>query len=309
MLIDLHAHTTASDGLHGAAELVAMARARGIVVLALTDHDTAAGVRALAGVELPDGIEVVAGIEVTAQHAGREVHVLGYFIDPHHPRLLDFEQERQQLRRWRLERMVAQLQQAGIDIALEEVLALRGGGGAPGRPHVARVLVAKGYATGMRDCFTRLLLPGGPGYVGYRRPEVAQAVGLVRAAGGVPILAHPGLDGLEALLEELVQSGIAGVEAYHSAHDSGTAGRLAGWAQARGLLVTGGSDFHGLGLEEGGALGEAACPREQFERLRRWASSRGRVQAAGDAGSQPAGGVPPGPAAWPRGRDAAGTPG
>jgi predicted metal-dependent phosphoesterase TrpH len=281
-MIDLHVHTTASDGVHSPREVLGLALERGLTVLGITDHDTAAGVRQALRDGVPEGLELVAGIEVTAECGGRELHVLGYFIDPDHPRILAFEQRRRDLRRWRLERMVAQLRDAGMDITLDEVFAQGGGEGAPGRPHVARVLVAKGYAASMRDCFDRLLLPGGPGYVGYERPSVREAAEIIDAAGGVAVVAHPALDDLDAMLDAMMADGLVGLEVYHSAHTPEDTARYERFARARGLVQTGGSDFHGVGLEEGASIGSVTCPHECFEELRVRAAAAAAATESGD---------------------------
>ncbi|RME74471.1 MAG: PHP domain-containing protein [Planctomycetota bacterium] len=274
-MIDLHVHTTASDGLHAPREVVALAARAGADVIAITDHDTAAGARALglgtsgARSRTIDGVEVVAGIEVTASAQQLEVHVLGYFIDASDPSVLRFESERAARRRARLERMVRQLAAAGFPIAIEEVFEQTGGEGAPGRPHVARALVARGHVRSTREAFERLLLPGCPGYVAYERPSVREAASLITGAGGVAVLAHPGLDRLVDRIEQLVGEGLCGIEVRHSAHDPDVTEAFDRLAQARGWLRTGGSDFHGLAVEEGGAIGSVPCPRGWFEALRR----------------------------------------
>jgi predicted metal-dependent phosphoesterase TrpH len=269
MLIDLHTHTTASDGLLAPRELLERARAAGVGALAITDHDTAAGVReALAG-PVPDGLELVPGIEVSSEVGERDLHVLGYFVDPQAASLLEFEEERRRLRVERLSRMVERLRAAGMEVTIEEVLAQPGGDGAPGRPHVARTLIRKGYARTMGEVFERILGKGGPGFVPVEKPGAAEAAALISGAGGVPVVAHAALDGVEAALDELVAAGIRGIEVWHPDHDAARRARFAAYAEARGLVVTGGSDYHGEGRKDGGALGGTSCPPEALDALRR----------------------------------------
>jgi hypothetical protein len=269
MRTDLHTHTTASDGLLAPAALLERAARAELAAIAITDHDTAAGVReALAGPR-PPGLEVIAGIEVSAEHGERELHVLGYFIDPHAECLREFEESRRRLRVERLARIVERLQGAGMAITLEDVHAQPGGDGAPGRPHVARALVAKGYAKTMGEVFQRILSRDGPGHVPVEKPAAGAAAELIERAGGVAVIAHAALDGLDGVLDELVASGMRGIEVFHPDHDEAARARYEAYARRKGLLVTGGSDYHGEGRKDGGALGGTSCPPEHVEALRR----------------------------------------
>jgi predicted metal-dependent phosphoesterase TrpH len=267
-MIDLHTHTTASDGLLTPEALLAKAQECRLRAIAITDHDTAHGVRQALAAPPPAGLEVIAGIEVSSFVGERELHVLGYFLDPSAPVLLAYEEERAAARTERLRRIIDQLRAAGIDVTMEEVLAEPGGEGAPGRPHVARVLLKKGYASSMADCFQRILGRSGPGYVPYPKPEAREAAALIAAAGGIPVIAHAALDGLEVHLDELVAKGMRGIEVWHPDHAPEARERFAAYAREHGLLVTGGSDFHGEGRKDGGALGGTGCPPEALEELR-----------------------------------------
>ncbi|MHC4391837.1 MAG: PHP domain-containing protein [Planctomycetota bacterium] len=254
--------------------LLELAHRSGVSVLGITDHDTAAGVRALTaaraeGLDATSGaVEVVAGIEVSSGIGRSELHVLGYFIDPAHERLLAFEAERRASRHNRIARMVERLNAEGLPITMDEVHGEVGGDGAPGRPHLARALIKRGHAASVRDCFDRLLLEGGPGYVPYEKPSPANTCELIRAIGGVPIVAHPGLDGVHQHLDALIEAGAAGLEVWHSAHSEAESERFLAFCEARGVLATGGSDFHGVGQKEGGGVGSVHCPPERFERLK-----------------------------------------
>jgi hypothetical protein len=269
--VDLHAHTTASDGLLTPAALLERAVEAGLATIAMTDHDTAAGVREVQGLPggVPGGLEVIPGIEVSAYVGDRDLHVLGFFIDPRAAALLEYEEERRVQRTERLKQIVAGLQAGGLAITLDEVYAQPGGDSAPGRPHVARVLIAKGYGSTMGDVFKRLLGKGGPGYVPYPKPEAGEAVTLIKAAGGLAVIAHPGLDDLDGHLDALVDKGMAGIEVFHPEHDAAARARYHAFADRRGIAVSGGSDFHGDGKKDGGALGGTPLEPSYLLALRR----------------------------------------
>jgi 3',5'-nucleoside bisphosphate phosphatase len=274
LIIDLHTHTTASDGLLSPQALIERARERSLDVIGITDHDTAAGVREALAYRASEGLEIIPGIEVSSSVGDRELHMLGYFIDPHAVSLRRFEQERRALRVARLEKIVAQLRAAGMNVTLEDVHAQPGGDGAPGRPHVARALVKKGYAKTMGEVFDRILSKHGPGHVPVEKPEAAEAVKLIREAGGVPVVAHAALDKLDPFLDELVEKGIAGIEVWHPDHDAAARARYEEYARAKGLVMTGGSDYHGEGRKDGGSLGGTPCPPGCLQALRRAAECR-----------------------------------
>jgi len=271
-VIDLHTHTTASDGLLEPAALLDRAHQNGVTTLAITDHDTAAALRELAGRALP--LELIAGIEVSSSVGESELHILGYFLDPFDEGVLAYEAERKRIRETRIARMVEQLARNGIPITIEDVRAEMQGGGNPGRPHLARALVKKGLAKDTRDCFDRLLTPGGPGFVAYEKVSAAEGVALIGRAGGVAVIAHPALDGVHAHLDALRPLGFRGIEVWHSAHTPADQARFEAYAREHGLVMTGGSDFHGPGLKEGADVGGVACAPAALEALRR-AAGRG----------------------------------
>lgn len=261
MLIDLHCHTTASDGTLSPVELIELAAQRGVDVIAVTDHDTVAGVAEAAEAGLHAGIRVVAGIELSTR-AERSCHVLGYFVDPASPALSETLVELREERMDRMRRMVSRLCELGYELTIDEVLA-QAHGAIVARPHVARALVERGYIARVSDAFTAALIAdGGRADVPRRQPSPAAGIELIRAAGGVAVLAHPGLahhlgthDPVStALIEELVGSGLAGIEVDHPDHPPDVRDRLRALADRLGLVATGGSDFHG---ETGRIL--AAC--------------------------------------------------
>jgi predicted metal-dependent phosphoesterase TrpH len=248
--IDLHTHSTASDGSLSPAELVKAAARAGLKAVALTDHDTIDGLEEalLAGQGLD--LEVVAGVEISIEVGLKGgAHLVGLWVRPGHPGLREGLTRLQEARRQRNPRMLAKLNELGLKLSMEDVLA-QAGGGQVGRPHFARALVDKGLASTVGEVFSRWLGAGAAAYVPKERMSPAEGIGLVRAAGGVPVLAHPGLldldrPGLESLLRKLKGLGLEGLEAYYSEHDQATRRSLESLAARLGLAVSGGSDFHG----------------------------------------------------------------
>jgi predicted metal-dependent phosphoesterase TrpH len=240
--IDLHVHSTASDGTDSPTDLVGQAAAAGLDVVALTDHDTDAGL-AEAAAALPAGMTLVPGTEISC---ALHIHLLAYLYDPAEPGLAAELRRLRHARYNRGRRMVARLQELGVPVQWDAVLALAGG--APvGRPHVANALVNAGVAS-YAEAFTDSWLGhGGPAYVGKVALDPAYVVGLVRAAGGVAVCAHPGgRKGVaDATLAAMAAAGLTGIEVSHPEHDAPTRRRLRGLASELGLLVTGGSDYHG----------------------------------------------------------------
>ena len=244
MIADLHVHSTASDGTLSPSELVTRAVARGVRVLAITDHDSVEGLPEGALTAAAAGIRFVPGVELSSVHEGSDVHVLGYFVDARDPQLRAHLEDLRAARRRRAEGIVTALQEAGYAVTIDEVLALSDGG-AVGRSHVARALVAGGHAEDVTDAFSRLLGRGRPFYVPKDVRSPADAISVIRDAGGIPVLAHPGVTGIDAIVPDLVAAGLEGIEAYHAEHTPEQRERYAALAEELGLLVTGGSDFHG----------------------------------------------------------------
>ena len=253
-IIDLHTHSTASDGSLTPRGLVQAGLKAGLKALALTDHDTVEGVaEALAaGREL--GLEVVPGVEISVQgdgHSGRPagLHVLGYFVDHQHPGLLEGLRTLQAARAERNPRIVRKFNELGIPLTMEEV-AKHAGGDLVGRPHFAQALIERGIVRDRGEAFARFLAAGAKAYVPKFRFPPAEGLGMLRAAGGVPVLAHPGLlklslPELESLVRRLMDHGLEGLEALYSEHDTAIRRALTSLAARLGLAVSGGSDFHG----------------------------------------------------------------
>lgn len=246
---DLHSHTTASDGRHRPAEVVRMARDAGLSGIAITDHDTVAGIEEALAAGLEYGVQVVPGVEISTSAEGKDIHILGYGIDAKDPVLLERLVSLRQVRNRRNEQMIARLNQLGIEISLGEVereAALSTHkDGTVGRPHFAKVLVRKGYVKEVREAFDRYLAEGAAAYVNTPRIEPLEAVRWIHEAGGTAIMAHPGLYRNDPLVQKLLNGGIDGLEAYHSDHDEEAERKYRLLAESYGKLVTGGSDFHG----------------------------------------------------------------
>ena len=264
-MIDLHVHTTASDGVLTPAALVARAHAVGITVLSVTDHDTTAGLAIARAEATRLNITFVNGIEITAIEADRDVHVLGYFFDPEDAALAEFLGRQRQDRVRRVHEIVSRLAAGGYPIDPAPLFhATQESGRSIGRPHIADALVAAGHARDRNDAFDRLIGADGCAFVPRRGPSAAGVVEIIRAAGGVASLAHPGLTRRDDLIPELVRAGLAALEARHADHDAGTEARYRALAAAHGLAVTGGSDFHSEGDHHAGTPRTGGSPAGGF---------------------------------------------
>ncbi|MDZ4167856.1 MAG: PHP domain-containing protein [Coriobacteriia bacterium] len=270
---DLHIHSNASDGALAPQEIVARAAALGLPAIAITDHDTVAGVGAALEAGRDRTLEVIPAVELSAGLDGRGMHILGYFIDSADQTLATRLTHLRSVRIDRAERIVASLQRGGLDVTLHDVLDAADGG-AVGRAHIAHVLVATGHAASVSDAFDRLLGSGRPHYVPKPTGTAAEVIGWIREAGGVAVVAHPALSGIDDLIGHLASLGIVGIEAYHGSHDHETRQRYVRLAAAYGLVCTGGSDFHGDDAE-GNPLGSADVPDTVLVSLRAAHRSQG----------------------------------
>ena len=241
--IDLHAHTTFSDGLLSPEALVARAIDKHLAALAVTDHDTVEAIpraQAVAGGTL----ELVPGIEMSTAYEGADLHILGFYINSEHGQLRERLTRFQQERRDRALSIIERLRELGAPVDLEAVLELAGPG-VVGRPHVAQAMVRAGLVADFDDAFDRYLGSQAPAYVPRPAFSPAEAIALIHAADGVSVLAHPGSQMPDSVIERLVASGLRGIEVWHPQHGNATVRRYQALAQRLGLLVTGGSDFHG----------------------------------------------------------------
>jgi predicted metal-dependent phosphoesterase TrpH len=288
--VDLHVHSTASDGTWTPAEIVRQAAEAGVITLALTDHDSTAGVRAALDAAPPAGVTVLPAVELTTGQPGVECHLLGYFVDLTVPEVQTLLAERQAARRRRAAEMLARLQTLGCVLTLaevEQVAAARWEGVAQswegvaqswegvvlptpevvlGRPHLAAALVARGLVSTPEEAFRRYLERGAPAYVPHEPFPPEEGIRRLRAAGAVPVLAHPVLYGAERWLPRLVEQGLMGLECYHPQHSPPVVDYFLRQARRYGLVVTGGSDSHG---PDRPGLGAVTVPPEVVEDLRR----------------------------------------
>jgi 3',5'-nucleoside bisphosphate phosphatase len=275
-VIDLHSHTTASDGQHSPEELLAMAAAAGVTVLAVTDHDTVAGLAAAKEAAQARGVELVPGIELSAFVHGREAHILGHFLRPDDPDISRFADRLRTEREQRMEQMVEKMRQLGFPVRMEDVYAIADRAHL-GRPHLARVLVEKGWCVDTKEAFDRFLADGRPAWVDRYRLDGADAIRLIRNAGGTATLAHPGTSKMNRYeIETLAKAGLAGLEVLHSDHHPSVREKYLTLAQEFDLVPTAGSDFHGEKVAPGRNLGTASMAPELLEKLRARASQASR---------------------------------
>lgn len=273
-VIDLHTHSTMSDGSDSPEELVDLAAKAGLRAFALTDHDRLDGIAAARARAAEAGIELVPGTEISCQHAGT-MHMLVYFLEPGEGPLQDELLRLQVARDTRNERMVTRLQELGLPVTAEELEAESGGKGA-GRPHVAAILVRKGFATSVQDAFDRYLAKGQPAYMEKERLGPMEAIALALQSGGLPVLAHPLSMGLseaelESSVSELAEAGLAGLEAIYGRYSPEDRAGLAVLAARAGLAITGGSDHHGTykpDLSVGTGRGDLHVPDSALSALR-----------------------------------------
>lgn len=261
MFVDLHVHTTASDGTFQPQEAVACAKAQNLSAIAITDHDTIDGIKPAqeAGKQL--GIEVIEGVELGCDLAGREIHILGYLIRRNSQVLLAALSNLAEERTARAQEMVRRLNKLGIGVLWEDVAALAGDG-TVGRLHIARVLTSGGWARDQSDAFARYLDRDKPAYVPRQRLSPAGAIELIHQAGGVAVLAHPKLIGRDQVIRELAAEGLDGIEVYHVCHDWQDVAKYKQLARKFGLLLTGGSDCHGPAGKGEVLLGKILTPIE-----------------------------------------------
>lgn len=271
MRIDLHTHSRVSDGTESPAELVRAAKAAGLDVVALTDHDTSNGWAEAEGTAREVGIELVRGMEISTRLEGQSVHLLAYLPDPAYPPLVEALDRVLDGRNARLPRIVAALRRLGHDVTVDDVRAQAADTAATGRPHVADALVAAGVVSDRDQAFAELLSPGRPAYVPRYAAPLVDMVRVVGQAGGVSVVAHPwGRHGPGRLDENAIaglqEAGLAGLEVDHQDHDPPARDRLREIARDLGLVVTGSSDHHGLG-KSGHALGCNTTDPGEYHRL------------------------------------------
>jgi len=266
--VDLHAHTTASDGALSPRELVRLAVKHGVRVLAVTDHDSTEGLaEAVAEAARHPALTIVPGLEINCDVDGAEVHVLGYFIDTEAAWFQDFLRGQREERVARVHRIAARLGELGMPIDPAEVFAIAKDG-APGRPHVAQVMVNRGYVKTVREAFDRYLRAGGAANVPRGRLVPVEAVQVIRGAHGVPVLAHPGLARRDEMIPDLVRAGLMGIEAHYAEHSAAQTRMYEQLCVALGLIATGGSDYHGSQSGRANPPGTPRVPMSVYARLK-----------------------------------------
>lgn len=274
-MIDLHLHTNASDGLLAPADLVGQASAAGLTTIAITDHDTVAGIPAARAAARQTGIRVIAGIEITSVDNHRDVHILGYFLDVDNAPLVELLRNQREDRIRRVREMGERLHELGLAVDVDALLAAAPAGGRSiGRPALADALVAAGHATDRNDAFARLLGRGRPAFVPRCGVAGADVVRVIHAADGIVSFAHPGVTGDDTLIPPLVDAGLDALEVWHSDHTPDQQRYYAAMAERFNLAKSGGSDYHGDGLHRACQLGAVVLPADEFERLERRRHSR-----------------------------------
>src|SRR6266850_40395 len=269
---DLHLHTYFSDGTYSPEEMVSQGRRSGLAALALTDHDTIEGcVRTALACEAAE-MEFITGTELTAEQDDNELHILGYFIDVENPRFRVEIGRFQAVRQNRIREMVSRLNAVNVPISAQEVFDLANCH-SPGRPHVARALVKAGFCSSLDEAFERFLKKHRPAWVPKFKMSAADAIELIHQAGGVAVMAHPGLNRTDEVIPGMAEAGLDGLECFHTKHSTSVTEHYLGLAERFKLLVTGGSDCHGLNKGKP-LIGTIKLPYEYVERLKHRAAER-----------------------------------
>jgi predicted metal-dependent phosphoesterase TrpH len=281
-MIDLHTHTTASDGRCSPAELVARAAAAGVTVLSVTDHDTVEACHEADDACAAAGIAFVPGIEITATRDEVDIHVLGYFFDPSAPGLRAFLTEQRQRRIDRIGRIIERLQTLGMALDADAILrpVVDQPGKSIGRPAVARALVAAGYVKNSNDAFSTLLSRGRPGFVPREGALPGEVFTQIHGAGGIASLAHPGLLRRNEWIAGFASSGLDAIEAFHTNHDETQVEAYLTIARSLGLAVSGGSDYHADASHGSAHPGSTFLPAQAFDQLRARAARRATASGA-----------------------------
>ena len=270
MSVDLHTHSTMSDGTQTPEEIIAEAAHKGLAAISITDHDTAAGVRPALEAARGTGVLVIPGVEISTEHDKAEVHILGYYFDLDDPALAEVFSYVQEAREDRAEVMAGKLRALGVAITAEEIHS-ESDGETLGRPHVAAALVRKGHVGHLQEAFDRYIGSGRPAYVPRYKLSPFEAVAAILAAGGCPVLAHPGLGVGDRIIHQLAERGLVGLEAWHSQHTPSNTRRALRLAEELGLLVTGGTDSHGPGGSHPVEVGAIDVPDSCAQALLAWA--------------------------------------
>ena len=266
-MVDLHTHTNRSDGLLPPEKVVQLAAQAGLRAVAITDHDEIGALEVAVAVGNQFGIEVISGVELSVSHNGYDIHILGYLVDFHHPRLLEFLNYFQSERVRRVHRILEKLNALGYPVPLETVMR-KAGAGSIGRPHIADALVEEGRVLSYQDAFNRFIADGKPAFVPKVRISAAEAVTIIHEADGLACLAHPGQNLTAPIILDVINAGVDGIEVIHPKHNFSQREFYRQLAKTYNLLETGGSDFHGgrKGSEE--KFGDFVIEYEKVEKLK-----------------------------------------
>jgi predicted metal-dependent phosphoesterase TrpH len=246
IVYDLHVHTTASDGLLSPEELIMLAHSNQLRGIAITDHDTVSGLidTSWAQTAVQRQITVIPGLEINTDFADEEVHILGYFIDVNNSELLQRLDQIKEARKERIAKILKRLEQMNMYVNSARVYEIAGSG-TIGRPHIAQAMIERGYAATIKEAFNKYLARGRPAYVPRYRLLPDEAIGMIKRAGGFPVLAHPGLIRSRGVVDEIIKMGIGGLEVFYPEHTDVQIREMQELAAKYGLVITGGSDFHG----------------------------------------------------------------
>lgn len=264
---DLHIHTTASDGLMNPEQVVRWASVKRLAAIGITDHDTIKGIEPAKKAAVKYGIEIVPGIELSTIFEDEEIHILGYYIDYKAPWFIDTLEKLQNSRYERAEKIVDKLHDMGMDITLEQVKEIADDG-AMGRPHIARAMIDKGYISNIREAFSEYIGKDRPAYVERYKLSTAETIDIIEQLGGISVLAHPGLIKNKSNIGKIIDLGIDGIEVYHTKHDDETVKNALTIANSRRLLITGGSDCHGIKLNDEPILGNCSIDYKYVQYLK-----------------------------------------
>lgn len=261
MRVDLHMHSTASDGAYSPSEVVQIALTNNMDVIALTDHDTLNGITEAQQAAASTKLEVLAGVELSSEDESGDRHVLAYLVDPNHQPFQALLSDLRGSRVERAQRIVQKLHDLGINVSLERVYAIAGTG-AVGRPHVAKAMLEQGFVSSLQEAFDKYLADDGPAYVPHFKLDPKRAIQMVHDAGGVVVLAHPGRypTDFRPIVESLIPLGLDGVEAFYPEHTPEMTDQLRLFARQHNLIMTGGSDFHRREPDGSARIGSVKIP-------------------------------------------------